>query len=33
VKNAGDTRYFDSTSFNIHPQAPRQVVIGLSRRF
>jgi len=33
VKNAGDEQYFDSTSFNIHPQAPRQVVIGLTRGF
>lgn len=33
VKNVGDVRYFDSTSFNIHPQAPRQVVVGLSRQF
>lgn len=33
VKNAGDTTYFDSTSFNIHPQAPRQVVLGLTRQF
>lgn len=33
VKNAGDERYFDSTAFSIHPQAPRQVVIGLSRHF
>lgn len=33
VKNAGDTVYFDSTSFNIHPQPPRQVVVGLTRRF
>jgi len=33
IKNAGDRRYFDSTSFNIHPQAPRQVVVGLSRSF
>jgi iron complex outermembrane receptor protein len=33
VKNLGDARYFDSTSFNIHPQAPRQVVVGLTRHF
>jgi iron complex outermembrane receptor protein len=33
VKNAGNVRYFDSTSFNIHPQTPRQVVVGLARQF
>jgi hypothetical protein len=33
VKNAGDTVYFESTSFNIHPQPPRQIVVGLTRHF
>lgn len=33
VKNAGDATYFDSTSFNIHPQPPRQIVVGLIRQF
>ncbi|HTV03372.1 MAG TPA: TonB-dependent receptor [Luteitalea sp.] len=33
VKNLGDVRYFDSTSFNIHPQSPRQVVVALYRQF
>jgi iron complex outermembrane receptor protein len=33
VKNAFDETYFDSTSFNIHPQAPRQLVMGVTRQF
>ena len=33
VKNASDTAYFDAAPFNIIPQPPREVVLGLTRHF